>query len=544
MTTAVQSKPASTGGSPWAPFRSTVFTVVWTATLIGNIGTWVRDVGAGWLMTSISTSSTQVALVQVATTLPIFLLSLPAGALADIINRRAFLLWVNVVLVAVAVAMGLATQANAMTPGLLIAFLLVGGVCTALAQPMQQSLAPLLVPRPDLRSAVALNSLGFNVARAIGPAIAGVIIAASSVAINFYVDAATYVAVILAFWWWKGAAKPAAEGQPENLLPAMAAGMRYAIHSGTLQRTLVRSASYFIYASAVWALLPVIARVQLGGGPAYYGILMSCVGGGAVAGAVLLPKLRGKFGTEGIMRSGMVITIAALLALALVKDQVLAAVSMAVMGMAWISILTTANVAAQTALPDWVRGRGLAIYLTVFYGAMTAGSLIWGAVADTAGVPVSLLAAAGVGMASLALAFLKPLPERELDLTPSMHWPEPAVSTEVLKEGEADRGPVLITVEYLVAPERAPEFLAALREFKPERLRDGAFQWGVFEDTAQPGRYIEHFLVASWLEHQRQHRRVSKADAELQAQVSRFHRGDGPPKVEHFIAPRTAFPAS
>jgi MFS family permease len=291
-------------------------------------------------------------------------------------------------------------------------------------------------------------------------------------------------------------------------------------------------------------LLPVIARVQLGGGPAYYGILMSCVGGGAVAGAVLLPKLRGKFGTEGLMRSGMVVTIAALLALALVKDQVLAAVAMAVMGMAWISILTTANVAAQTALPDWVRGRGLAIYLTVFYGAMTAGSLIWGAVADSAGVPVSLLVAAGVGMASLVLAFFKPLPERELDLTPSMHWPEPAVSPEVLTEGEADRGPVLITVEYLVAPDRAPDFLAALREFKTERLRDGAFQWGVFEDTAQPGRFIEHFLVASWLEHQRQHRRVSKTDAELQAQLSRFHRGDGPPKVEHFIAPRTVFFAS
>jgi MFS family permease len=253
---------------------------------------------------------------------------------------------------------------------------------------------------------------------------------------------------------------------------------------------------------------------------------------------VLLPKLRGRIGTEGIMRSGMVATVAALLALALVRDQVLAAVAMAVMGMAWISILTTANVAAQTALPDWVRGRGLAIYLTVFYGAMTAGSLIWGAVADSSGVPVSLMLAAGVGLASLVLAFFKPLPEQELDLTPSMHWPEPAVSPGVLVEGEADRGPVLVTVEYLVAPEQASDFLAALREFKPERLRDGAFHWGIFEDTARPGRYVEHFLVASWLEHQRQHRRVSKADAELQAKAIRFHKGDGPPKVEHFIAPR------
>ncbi len=526
------------GASPWAPFRSKVFTVVWIATLVGNIGTWIRDVGAGWLMTSISTSSTEVALVQVATTLPIFLLSLPAGALADIINRRSFLLWLNVVLVAVALAMGLVTQAGAMTPGLLITFLLIGGVCTALAQPMQQSLAPLLVPRPDLRSAVALNSLGFNVARAVGPAVAGAIIAASSVAMNFYVGAFTYVAVILAFWWWKGASKPAAEGQPENLLPAMGAGLRYAVHSVSLQRTLVRSASYFIYASALWALLPVIARVQLGGGPAYYGVLMSCVGGGAVVGAVLLPKLRGRIGTEGIMRSGMVATVAALLALALVKDQVLAAVAMLVMGMAWISILTTANVSAQTALPDWVRGRGLAIYLTVFYGAMTAGSLIWGAVADGAGVPTSLMLAAAVGGLALVLAVFKPLPEQELDLTPSMHWPEPAVSPNVLAESESDRGPVLVTVEYLVPPEQATDFLASLHEFKSERLRDGAFQWGVFEDTARPGRYVEHFLVESWREHQRQHRRVSKADAELQAQTVRFHKGDGPPKVEHFIAPR------
>nr|WP_280156606.1 MFS transporter [Piscinibacter sp. XHJ-5] len=523
--------------SPWAPLRTRTFAVVWTASLTGAMGTWMRDVGAGWLMTSLSPSVTYVALVQVATSLPIFLLSLPAGALADIVDRRRSLLWLNALLAAVACFMGVVAASGGMTPVLLVGSLLLAGVFAALVQPMQQSLTPLLVPRAQLRTAVALNGLGFNVARATGPAIAGVLIAVSGVAITFFLDALSYAVLFGAFWWWKGASARASSGPPESLLPAMRAGIRYALHSVPLQRTLLRAASFFIYASALWALLPVIARRQLGGGPGYYGVLLACVGAGAVVGAVALPKLRSKIGSEGVMRLGMAAAAGVLLTLAFVKNPLIAAVAMALAGAAWIAVLTTVNVSAQTALPDWVRGRGLAVYLTVFYGAMSIGSLLWGAVADAASVAVSLSMATLTGMLSLVLGFLKPLPAGEADLTPSMHWPDPTVAPAMLTSLEADRGPVLITVEYLVSPGDIEAFLAAVREFKSERLRDGAFLWGIYEDTDRPGRFLEHFLVASWLEHQRQHRRVSMADADLQALVVRFHRGTERPRVEHLIAP-------
>ena len=538
MAEEVHQAPKDPSVTAWSPLRSRVFLVVWSAGLVSAIGTWIADVGAGWLMTSLTSSAAQVALIQVATTLPVFLLSLPAGAMADILDRRKVLLCTSLILAAVSIFIGVMTSRGAMTPNLLIASLAVGGVCTALAQPMQQSLTPLLVERAHLRSAIALNSLGFNIARAIGPAIAGAIIAASSVAINFFVDAFSNVAVLLAFLWWKGASRPATDYAAESLLPAMRAGVRYAMHSEPLKRTLLRAISFFVYASALWALLPILARRELGGGPGYYGVLLSCIGTGAVAGAILLPKVRNKVGTEGAMRAGMAAAVAALTTLALTRDQIVAAVAMTVAGAAWISVLTTANVSAQTALPDWVRGRGLAMYLMAFYGSMAVGSLIWGHVADWAGVPAALLAAAVVGAVSLALAFVKPLPVRELDLTPSLHWPEPAISPAMQANLDADRGPVLITIEYLVDGADAAAFLGALSAFKSERLRDGAFQWGVFEDADRPGRFVEQFMVASWVEHQRQHRRVSKTDAELQAKAVAYHRGASPPKVDHLIAAR------
>lgn len=519
----------------WSPFRYRVFVVIWTASLVSAVGTWMRDVGAGWLMTSLSTSVAQVALVQVATTLPIFALSLPAGALADIVDRRKVLLCMNVVLAAVAAVMTFLTADGRMTPELLVGCLFVSGICTALMQPMQQSLTPLMVPKEHLRSAIALNSLGFNLARAIGPALAGVIIAGAGVAFSFAVDTVSYLAVLGAYFWWRGASKPASEGVPESLGPAMRAGLRYAMHSGTLKRTLMRSAAFFIFASAFWALLPVVVRKLLGGGPGYYGLLLGCVGAGGVAGAVLLPKVRERIGPEGVVRAGTVVAVLALAVLAAVRSQELAACVMVLVGLAWISVLTTCNVAAQTSLPNWVRGRGLAIYLTVFFGSMTAGSFLWGTLSDLFSVPVALLAAAGTGLASLLLAVWRPLSTQELDLTPSMHWPEPAVAQDVLAGG--DKGPVMVTVDYQIGQADRRAFLAKLGHLRHQRYRDGAYDWGVYEDLAKPGRFVECFFVASWLEHERQHHRVSKADAQLQAEAQAFHAGEHRPAVSHFVAP-------
>jgi MFS family permease len=528
--------PAATPG-PWSPFASRVFLVMWVAAVVGHIGTWMRDVGAGWLMTTMSASATAVALVQVATTLPIFLLSLPAGALADIVDRRRMLLVITLLMGGVSAALAAGTHLGLMTPALLVAGLAVAGVGTAMMTPVLQSLTPAMVQRPLLRQAIALNSMGTNVSRAIGPALGGLVVAGVGVAWTFVADAVSYLALVGALWWWKGASARSSAGAPESWGPAMRTGLRYALHAPDLQRVLLRAAAFFAFASAYWALLPLVARRQLQGDATLYGLLLTSVGAGAVVGALTLPMLRRHASGELVVRAGTFLTMVVLVVLALAQSQALAVVALALAGFAWIAVLTTANVAAQTQLPNWVRGRGVAVYLTTFYGAMAAGSLVWGRVADATSVPVALLAAAALGGVAFLLSFWKPLPEAEPDLTPSLHWPEPALSAQMAASLAADRGPVLVTVTYTVADASVPAFLQALNRLGQERLRDGAAHWGVYEDVEQTGCFVESFLLPSWQEHERQHARVSQADAEIQAQVRSYHLGIEPPRVWHGVAP-------
>ena len=525
--------------SPWAPLRGSTFRVLWAATLLANIGTWVRDVGSGWLMTSLSPSALAVASVQVATTLPIFLLSLPAGVLADLVNRRRLLIGLNIVLATVSLTMAWTTHAGHMTATALVASLLIAGIATALAQPVQQSLTPLMVGQPSLlRPAIALNSLGFNVSRAIGPALGGLLIGSVGVAAAFAVDALSYLGLIAALWWLRSASTPASSGPPERFASALRGGLRFALHAPALRRILLRALLFFGFASAYWALLPLIARRELGGDAGYYGIVLASIGAGAVAGAVALPTLRKHLSAEATLRLGTSITIACLLGLAASRDKALAAGVLALAGAAWIAVLTTANVAAQTSLPNWVRGRGLALYLTLFYGAMAVGSLVWGALADALGVRPALACAALAGALGLVVAWRRPVSELEPDLRPAMHWPEPVLSDERSANGHG-HGPVMVTVEYLIEPAQRDGFLVALHAFAPERQRDGALQWDVFEDAAQPGRFVEVFMLPSWDDHLRQHARVSHADAALQRVVRSFHRGPQVPKVEHWLGHRS-----
>lgn len=516
--------------------RQRVFAVMWTAALLGNIGTWMRDVGAGWLMTSLTPSATVVALVQVAGTLPLFVLALPAGTLADLVNRRRLLLAVNLLLCAVALFLAIVTQSGAMTPKLLLAALAVGGVGSALAAPVLQSLTPLQVPRPQLRAAIALNSMGFNVARAVGPALGGLLIAGVSVAAAFYVDAMSYLFVIAALLWWKAAATPASSESPEPFSRALLTGLRYVWNAPQLQRTLLRAASFFVFASCYWALLPLLARQQLGGGAATYGVLLACTGTGAVMGALLLPSLRQRLSAEATVRAGIALTVAALAVLTLARSVPLAALALLGAGAAWIAVLTTANTAAQTLLPNWVRGRGLAVYLMAFYGAMTLGSLLWGRVADAGGLPLAFGLAAGTGLLALGLAYRKPLPEVEPDLTPSMHWPEPALHPDAAV-GAADV-PVLVRVDYMIAPEQRAEFMTLIRELAKERRRDGAVRWTLVEDAERAGHFSELFEEPSWAEHLRHHHRVTQADAVLQTRVHGLHSGSTPPRVTHALVRR------
>lgn len=533
MTTPIGTKEAALTEPPtngFAPLRRPVFAVLWAATVLGNTGTFMRDVASAWLVTDLSASPTAVAAVQAAGMLPVFLFAIPAGVLSDILDRRRFLILIQILLGAVSTTLMVLSFTGLMSVPSLIALTFVGGIGAALMAPTWQSIVPELVPRGELRSAVALSSLGVNIARSIGPATGGVLLAAFGAAVTYGVDVASYVIVIAALAWWKRPAG-AEDDLRESFPGAFRAGLRYAGASRELHVVLLRAAVFFAFASAIWALLPLVTRELLKGDAAFYGLLLGSVGVGALLGALVLPRLRASMDADGLMLAAAVVTGLAAGALALAPPQWAAVPILLAMGVAWIVALTTLNTTAQAILPNWVRGRALAVYLTVFNGAMAGGSLGWGLVAQEIGLAATLVVAGAGLVASGVIARRIALPAGDADLTPSNHWPEPLVAERVA----GDRGPVLILIEYRVKPEDHQAFLAALQRLSGARRRDGAFAWGVSEDAADSELIVEWFRVASWSEHLRQHRRVSHADADVQREVRRFHVPEDEPRVRHLL---------
>lgn len=521
----------TSSASGFTPLRQKLFAVLWVATVIGNTGSFVRDVASSWLMTDLSASPAAVALVQAAATLPIFLLAIPAGVLSDILDRRKLLIIIQFMLASVSICLMLLSAWGLQSVGSLIALTFLGGVGAALMGPTWQAIVPELVEKKDIKSAVALNSLGINIARAIGPALGGVLLASLGASVTYGVDVISYVFVIAALLWWR---RPVTveDALSERFLGAFRAGLRYARASRELHVVLIRTFFFFMLASSVWALLPLVAKNLLGGGAGFYGILLGAVGLGAIGGAVAMSKLRERLSADGLLLMAALVTAAVMTFLSFVPPQWAAVAALLALGAAWIAALTTLNGVAQSILPNWVRGRSLAVYLTVFNGAMTAGSLAWGAVAAMIGVPFTLMAgAAGLVVAGLAFHALK-LPRGDADLVPSNHWPEPLTAAPV----EHDRGPVLILIEYRIDQADRQDFLKTLAMLSADRRRDGAYDWGVTEDAADPSLMLEWFMVESWAEHLRQHRRVSKAAADIQEDVLRFHQGPQRPAVRHFLA--------
>ncbi|MCH8686615.1 MFS transporter [Pedomonas mirosovicensis] len=517
------------------PLASPVFRALWIATVVSNIGTWMHDVGAGWLMTSLSADPLMVALVQAATTLPMFLLALPAGALADIVDRRQLLLGAQLFGLAAAALLATATLLGLTTPWLLLGFTGALAIGAALSAPVFQAIVSELVPPPALRQAVALNSLGINIARAIGPALGGGVIALSGPGAVFALNALSVIGVVVVLARWRRQA-PTQQLPAEHFIGALRAGLRYALRAPALQTVLVRAIGFFLFASALWALLPIIARRDLGLGPAGYGGLLTFMGLGAIVGALLLPRLQGRLGANGITIGASLLLAATMIALAHSHGFGLAAVALAFCGLAWIAMMASLNGGAQASAPSWVKARSLAIYLLAFQGAMTAGSTLWGILASRIGIaPTLMVAAMALIVATLLLAWRFPLgKDVALDLHPSMHWPAPVVGREV----QHDSGPVLVTIEYRIDPVAMSDFAHAMQTMRRIRKRDGAINWGLYEDAAEPGVMLEAFVVESWLEHLRQHDRVTETDRVYQEAVRAFHLGDEPPRVRHLIAPR------
>jgi MFS family permease len=517
--------------SPFGPLRHRIFTLIWLATIVSNIGGWMSSAASAWLMTSLDSSPLIVSMVQVAASLPLFLFAIPAGALSDIIDRRRFLLVGESAIMLISLVFAVLVSRGLIAPVNLLLITFTSSTASAATAPAWQAVVNRLVPKADLAAAVALNSTGINISRAIGPALGGLFIILYGIAVPFWIDAFSNAGVIACLWWWR-VAPTTTRLAPEHFGGAIRTGLRHARNNRHLRSTLMRTVGFLLFASAYWALLPLVARDRVAGSAALYGILLGAIGAGAVLGALLLPRVKARWGADRLLNLAALGTAAATLLFASAHDSLVAIGASVLAGVCWIAALSSLNVSAQVALPEWVRGRGLAVFVTVQFGSMSLGSALWGELATIIGLPRTLW------MAALGTLIAVPLTWRwklqtgaAFDFSPSMHWPAPITAHEV----DPDRGPVLVTIEYHIDPANRAAFLHALNQHAHERRRDGAYHWHVFDDPAQDGRMIETFMTDSWIEHERLHERVTKTDRLQEQEVLRFQIGGARPKTTHLI---------
>jgi len=487
---------------------------------------------SAWLMTTLNSDPLMVSLVQVASSLPMFIFALPAGALADTVDKRRFLIGAEIYIAVVSLAFAFMVWAHVITAPGILAFIFLVEIGSALAAPAWQSIVPDLVPRADLSPAVAVNSAGVNVSQALGPPLGGALTVAFGVAMPFWVNAFSNWGTIGALIAWRRP-KPALDSLPsERFLNAIRTGVRHAASNRFLQATLLRAIAFFLFGSCYWALLPLVASKQIAGRASLYGGLLGVIGASAIAGVFVLPWLRRTLGPNWVVAFGSIATAIAMILYGVARGPIIAALASMIAGISWIAVFSNLSVSAQLTLPGWVRARGLAVYVTVFFGAMAFGSALWGEVSHLYGISIAHFAAAIGIIIAIPLTWRWKLQAGEgIDLTPSMHWPTPIVSAPVT----GDAGPVLVTTEYMINEQDREKFLAVVGKLSLERGRFGAYDWGIFEDLARPGRYLETYLVDSWLEHLRQHNRVTNADRGIEDEIQLLLLKK-PAETTHFIA--------
>ncbi|HEX3343516.1 MAG TPA: MFS transporter, partial [Polyangiaceae bacterium] len=520
--------------SPWRPLGHAVFRALWIAGLVSDVGAWMHDIGESWLMTSLSPSPLLVALLQSADSLAIFLFALPAGAFADVVDRRRLAIWTQAWLLVGAGLLGVLSVTHHMTPWRLIGLAFVMGIGTAFDGPVWQAIVSEVVPRKELPAAITLGGLSFNLARAAGPALGGLVVAASGPFAVFLLNAVSFAYGIVVLVRWRR--PPVRTGLPaERIFGAMQSGLRFVRHSPDLVAIFVRSGVSLLGASCLLALLPLFARRELGLGSFEYGALMGCMGlGSVVAATVVLPRARSRLSPDGILAAGAVTMAAGLLSLALAPNAWVGGAAMFVAGLASMSVVSSLNVAVQMASPPWVQARVLSVHLLVFQGAVALGSIGWGALAARTSIRTAMATAAGTMVAGLLARQRFRLGAEEHDFSPSMHWPKPMLACDP----DADDGPVLVTVEYRVPEANARAFLVAAEAFGQSRRRFGAYQWAMFRDPAALDRFVEVYLVESWGEHLRQHDRVSVEQQEDEKELRALLTPGSVPAVTHLIAAR------
>jgi len=494
------------------------------------IGIAMYDTASGWLMTELDLDPFDVSLLHAATTLPMFLFTLPAGAIADIVDPRRTIIAVSYAMAALLAAFAAVVSFDFASPLLLLLTTFVLSAAWSLNSPAWLSILPLLVPKPYIPGAMAAHGVGYNVSRTVGPALGGLVIVKFGLAAPFWIFLAANLAVIAALTWWRAPAKQAASLPAERLSSALRTGLRHAANNRLLGATLVRTMAIYLFTGAYWGLLPLIAR-RTGEGAQHYGLLLSAISAGAILGSLKHQRLRQLMGADWLVALGTILTALALTLFAFAHELAVALCACLLAGVAWVNNLTCLYTSAQSVLPDWVRGRGLAVFLTAIFGTMTLSSAAWGDIASKTGLPTALLLAAAGAIVAIPLTWRWKLQQgAELDLSPSQHWGKPHTHEEI----DNDRGPVLVKIEYRIDPKDRIAFLRALDELGFERRRDGAFAWGIFEDAGEFGRYEETYLIESWLELMHLRERVTNADRLLEDEIREML--IAPPRIEFLIA--------
>jgi len=521
-------------GTTLEPLGLPVFRALWCTWLAANIAMWMNDVAAAWMMTSLTKVPIWVALVQTASLLPVFLLGLPSGALADILDRKRFFMWTQFWAAAVALLLCVCILAGWMTPPLLLALLFANGIGMALRWPVYSAIVPELVPRSMLPSALALNAVSGNASRIVGPLIAGLLIASLGVVYVFLLNVVLALgsAWVISRWQRAPVEQPRAR---EKLLGAMRVGLQYVRQSPHLQGVLVRVSLFFFHSMALLGLLPLVAHGLSGGGAGTYSMLLAAMGAGAISVAMFLPRLRRRWPGNRLVLPGVVLQSVSMAIVVVAPDPWVAVPGMFLNGMAWITTANALGVSIQMGLPDWVRARGMSMYQMAIMGSGGLGAAVWGQVATVTSVSVSLLLASASGLLA-ALVFDHFRPERnavEEDQTPSHQFRMPVA------DAPPPSGNVVTTIEYQIDPARADEFRALMRVSRRSRLRHGALSWELLRDIGDPGRFFEQVVDESWDDHLRRFDRVTAADAALRDRKFAFHVGASPPVVTRRVAEST-----
>jgi MFS family permease len=514
--------------------RDTTFRNLLVADIASDVGTFMQAVAAAWVMVSLNAGPLYVALTQTASALPFFVLALPAGALGDIVDRRKLILFTEVWMAGVAIVLAGVTFAGLLSPVLLLILTFALSAGDAMESPAWRAILPELVSNEDLAAAAALNGIEFNFARAIGPALGGLVIAIANAGTAFLVNTASFLGVLFVVARWK---RPVHKRTtpPETVTGASVAAIRYVRHSPAIRILIARSGILMFFASGLLALLPLVAH-GVSSSPICYGVLLGCFGLGAVLGAAVMQRARARWSAEVVVISGILIFGAITAAVGSIHALPMLGTAMLVGGAAWIVFISLFNVLILHHAPDWVRARVLAVSMLVFQGAMAAGSAAWGALATRTGIHAALMwAGVGTMVSTLTGLFLK-LPDATVDLTPWIHWRLPTVLNQDRAAADADLiiGTIMVTIEYSVDPERVSGFITAIHKYGRVRRRDGAYQWGVFRDLEDPNRYLEIFLVNSWAEHLRQHERLTGADRALEEDVESYVSGKS--TIRHLVA--------